>query len=88
MHCLIPETDMLNVNALTKFVKLLYEQEKEVVNLFPADLAIWNHCAAGRCYIVACLRTLIPIGRYCPTNTIQANPYKSRGFGYPVDPSV
>ena len=32
--------------------------------------------------------TLIPIGRYCPTNTIQANPYKSRGSGHPVDPSV
>ena len=23
----------------------------------------------------------------CPTNTTQANPYKSRGSGYPVDPS-
>ena len=33
--------------------------------------------------------TLFPIDRYCPTtNTIQANPYKSRGSGYPVDPSV
>ena len=32
--------------------------------------------------------TLIPIGRYCPTNTIQANPYKSQGSGYPVDCSV
>ena len=32
--------------------------------------------------------TLIPIGRYCPTNIIQANPYKSWGSGYPVDPSV
>ena len=34
------------------------------------------------------LGTLIPIGRYCPTNIIQANPYKSQGSGYPVDPSV
>ena len=32
--------------------------------------------------------TVIPIGRYCPTNTIQANPYKNWGSGYPVDPSV
>ena len=32
--------------------------------------------------------TLIPIGRYCPTNIIQANPYKIGGSGYPVDPSV
>ena len=31
--------------------------------------------------------TVIPIGRYCPTNTIQANPYK-RGSGYPVDPFI
>ena len=35
------------------------------------------------------LTTLIPIGQYCPTtNTIQANPYKSQGSGYPVDPFV
>ena len=33
--------------------------------------------------------TVIPIDRYCPTtNTIQANPYKSQGSGYPVDPFV
>ena len=32
--------------------------------------------------------TLIWNARYCPTNTTQANPYKSRGSGYPVDPSV
>ena len=33
--------------------------------------------------------TVIPIGRYCPTNnTIQANPYKSQDSGYPEDPSV
>ena len=31
--------------------------------------------------------TVIPIGWYCPTNRIQANPYKSWGSGYPVDPS-
>ena len=33
--------------------------------------------------------TLFQSDRYCPTtNTIQANLYKSRGSGYPVDPSV
>ena len=32
--------------------------------------------------------TLIWNARYCPSNnTTQANPYKSRGSGYPVDPS-
>ena len=31
-------------------------------------------------------RTLIWNAQYCPTNTTQANPYKSRGSGYPVDP--
>ena len=32
--------------------------------------------------------TLIWNARYCPTNnTTQVNPYKSRGSGYPVDPS-
>ena len=37
---------------------------------------------------ITLLSTLIWNARYCPTNnTIQANPYKSRGSGYPVDPS-
>ena len=32
--------------------------------------------------------TLIWNTRYCPlNNTTQANPYKSQGSGYPVDPS-
>ena len=34
------------------------------------------------------LSTLIWNARYCPTNnTTQANPYKSQGSGYQVDPS-
>ena len=32
--------------------------------------------------------TLIWNARYCPTDTTKANPYKSWGSGYPVDPPV
>ena len=36
--------------------------------------------------LISLLGTVIPIGRYCPTNnTIQANPYKNRVSGYPLD---